>query len=137
MSVVLDAKGYIKFDIQTMYFNQEYNFVIRIEGGNLPSSKLKGDSGIESPSLPAAVPHIWVALLLLQSLLAPFATCIFVAPDTVTWHSVGENDVPEEYECSDDPLLMLPPLLQIGEKMTLISSIIFLNVFEFWYISFH
>ena len=96
------------------YFNQDYNFVIRIEGGNLPSSKLKGDSGIESPSLPAAVPHIWVALLLLQSLLAPFATCIFVAPDTVTWHSVGENDVPEEYECSDDPLLMLPPLLQIG-----------------------
>ena len=111
-----------------MYFKQKYNFVIQIPGGNLPSSKLKGDSGIESPSLPAAVPHIWVALLLLQSLLAPFATCIFVAPDTVTWHSVGENDVPEEYECSDDPLLMLPPLLQIGEKMTLISSIIFLNV---------
>ena len=41
-----------------MYCNQEYDFVIRIEGGNLPSSKLKGDSGIESPSLPAAVPHI-------------------------------------------------------------------------------
>ena len=119
-----------------MYFNKEYGFVIRIEGGNLPSSKLKGDSGIESPSLPAAVPHIWVALLLLQSLLAPFATCIFVAPDTVTWHSVGENDVPEEYECSDDPLLMLPPLLQMGEKMALVSSIIFLNVFLDFYIYF-
>ena len=64
-----------------MYFKQKYNFVIRIPGGNLPSSKLKGDSGIESPSLPAAVPHIWAALLLLQSLLAPFATCIFVAPE--------------------------------------------------------
>ena len=115
MSVVFDASVY-------KYFKQKYNFVIRIPGGNLPSSKLKGDSGIESPSLPAAVPHIWAALLLLQSLLAPFATCIFVAPDTVTWHSVGENDVPEEYECSDDPLLMLPPLLQKCVKESLFSS---------------
>ena len=77
------------------------------KSSNLPSSKLKGDSGIESPSLPAAVPHICDALLL-QILFVVFIVWVFdVVPENVVWHSVMETDVPEEYECSDDPLLML------------------------------
>ena len=74
---------------------------------NLPSSKLKGDSGIESPSLPAAVPHIWVALLL-HILFVVFVDCSFVVcPENVVWHSARETEGPVEYECSDDPLLEL------------------------------
>ena len=67
-----------------------------VNGLNLPSSKLKGDSGIESPSLPAAVPHICVELLL-QILFVVFIVWIFdVDPENVVWHSTGEIVVPEE-----------------------------------------